>query len=134
MSAPTMPQPTIDVWNNPFWDACGEGKLKMQRCRATGKTWYPPAPVSPFDIRAGWDWVECSGRGTVLSWVVFHQKYFPGFADRIPYNCAMVKLDEGAVIVSNIDAPNDAIRIGQKVAVKFEPRGAFNVPIFSIEE
>ncbi len=134
MSVVAMPEPTIDVWNKPFWDACGEGRLIVQRCRGTNKTWYPPSPVSPFDFRAGWEWIECSGRGEVVSWVVFHQKYFAGFADRLPYNCALIQLEEGALVVSNIDAPNDAIRIGQQVAAKFELRGAFNVPIFSIVE
>jgi uncharacterized OB-fold protein len=130
MSAAPMPEPTIDNWNKPFWDACAQGRLQLQRCRATNKTWYPPSPVSPYDFHAGWDWVDCTGRGKVLSWVVFHQKYFAGFADRLPYNCALIELDEGARMISNIDAANDAIRIGQPVSVKFEPRGAFNVPIF----
>jgi len=128
---PPMPQPAIDLWNKPFWDACSENRLIVQRCRNTGKTWYPPSPRSPHDIHSGWDWTECSGRGTVQSWVVFHQKYFLGFSDRMPYNVAMVLLDEGFVLVSNIDAPNDSIRIGQRVAVKFEQRGAVKVPIFS---
>jgi uncharacterized OB-fold protein len=126
-----MPQPAIDNWNKPFWDACAENRLTAQRCRTTGKTWFPPSPKSPFDIHAEWEWVDSKGRGTVLSWVVFHQKYFPGFGDRLPYNVAMVRLDEGFVLLSNIDAPNDSIRIGQRVAVKFEPRGAVNVPIFT---
>lgn len=132
MTTVTMPEPTIDPWNKPFWDACGQGRLLMQRCRTTGRTWYPPAPVSPFDLDGGWDWVECSGRGTILSWVVFHQKYFAGFADRLPYNCALIELEEGARLISNVDAPNDQVGIGRAVTVKFEPRGAFKVPVFSM--
>ena len=125
-----MPEPTIDAWNKPFWDACNEEKLIVQRCRGTQKTWFPPSPVSPFAQDAGWDWVDCSGKGTVLSFVVFHQKYFAGFADRLPYNCAIVQLEEGAHLVSNIDAPNDTLAIGQNVHVAFERRGSFNVPVF----
>jgi uncharacterized OB-fold protein len=127
----TMPQPALDPWNRPFWAACEENRLIVQRCRATQQTWFPPSPVSPFKPDAGWDWIECSGNGVVQSWVVFHQKYFPGFADRIPYNVAVVRLDEGAVLVSNIDAPNDEIKIGRRVSVRFERRGAVNVPIFA---
>jgi len=125
-----MPQPAIDPWNKPFWDACAENRLIFQRCLETRKAWYPPSPVSPFAPRAAWDWIESAGWGEVLAWVVFHQKYFPGFGDRLPYNAAMVRLDEGPVLVSNIDAPNDEIRIGRRVALCFEQRGAFNVPIF----
>jgi uncharacterized OB-fold protein len=125
-----MPQPALDPWNRPFWDACAQGKLVFQQCRKTKKAWFPPSPVSPFDLSAGWDWIESKGEGEVLSWVVFHQKYFAGFADRLPYNVAMIKLDNGAVILSNIDAPNEEIQVGRRVAVKFEQRGAVTVPIF----
>jgi uncharacterized protein len=126
----SMPQPQIDNWNKTFWDACRERRLIAQKCRATKQLWLPPAPISPFVPRAGWDWVQCSGFGTVVSWVVFHQQYFAAFADRIPYNCAIVNLDEGPKMVTNISAPNDAIEIGQRVTVAFEPRGDFVVPIF----
>ncbi len=125
-----MPEPAIDPWNEPFWKACDENKLIVQRCRETQRTWFPPSPVSPYAPEAGWDWLECSGKAEILSFVIFHQKYFGGFADRIPYSCAIVRLEEGATLVSNIDAPNDQIKIGQPVKVAFERRGAFNVPIF----
>lgn len=127
---PDIPQPAIDPWNKPFWDACEENRLIVQRCRETGKAWLPPSPVSPYAPAAEWEWIECSGEGEVLSWVVFHQKYFAGFADRIPYNCVVIKLKEGPLLVSNIDGPNDAIHIGQQVSVAFERRGAVNVPVF----
>ena len=130
----TMPEPSIDPWNKPFWDACNDDKLVLQRCRETGRTWYPPGPVSPFAPRAGWDWVECSGRAKVLSFVVFHQKYFSGFADRLPYNCALVGLEGGARMVSNIMNANDEIEVGQEVELSFERRGAFNVPVFRIAQ
>jgi len=46
MSLATRPKPLVDNWNKPFWAACAEGKLRLQRCTATGKCFYPPAPVS----------------------------------------------------------------------------------------
>lgn len=124
------PEPSVDVWNRPFWDACREKRLTVQRCANTGKCWFPPAPVSPFDPMSDWNWVECSGNAEVISWVVFHQKYFAGFADELPYNVAMVQLEEGPVLVTNIQADNDAVHIGMPVAVTFEDRGDFTVPLF----
>jgi uncharacterized OB-fold protein len=124
------PTPTVDVWNKPFWDACKDRRLTMQRCETTGKYWFPPAPVSPFAPRGKWKWIECSGRGTVVSWVVFHQKYFAGFEDELPYNVAMIRLDEGPTLISNIKADNDDIQIGMPVSVTFEKRGEFLIPTF----
>ena len=126
------PEPIVDVWNKPFWDACREGRLVLQRCAATGRCWYPPGPRSPYDQRAAWEWVACSGRGTVRSFVIFHQKYFEGYADELPYNVAMVELEEGATLLSNIRSPNAAVRIGAPVTVAFDDRGAFKVPVFTL--
>ncbi len=68
----------------------------------------------------------------MLSWVVFHQKYFPGFAERIPYNVAMVRLDEGFDLVTNIDAPNDEIAIGRVCHCGSNGRGDVNVADFCL--
>lgn len=127
----TMPKPIIDNWNRPFWDACADRRLIVQRCQETGKTWLPPSPISPFAPAAKWEWTECSGAGTVLSWIVFHQVYFSGFSDRAPYNVALVRLDEGATMLSNVLGGNDNIEIGQRVTVDWEMRENFNVPVFN---
>jgi uncharacterized OB-fold protein len=129
---PAKPSPTIDVWNKPFWDACASRRLLLQRCGTTGKCWYPPAPNSPYAPRGPWEWSECSGRGTVLSWVVFHQKYFDGFADEIPYAVAMVRLAEGATVLTNIQGDRGSIAVGSPVEVAFEDRGSDVVPVFRL--
>lgn len=124
------PQPIVDVWNKPFWDACRERRLTVQRCEDTSRTWFPPSPVSPFSPDAAWAWVDCSGKGKVLSWVKFHQKYFSGFADELPYNVAMIELAEGAVLISNVLPQDQDLTVGMDVEVVFENRGDFVVPLF----
>lgn len=126
------PTPLIDVWNTPFWEACKEKRLVLQRCSKTGQCWYPPAPVSPYDPYADWEWVECSGKGEIVSWIIFHHNYFAGFAEEIPYNVTMVRLDEGAVLLTNIIDGNDRLAKGAKVEVAFEDRGEFTVPLFEL--
>lgn len=61
-----------------------------------------------------------SGRGRILSWVVFHRNYFPSMADRIPYNVAVVTLDEGANMVGNVLAPNEMLHRDMPVEVMFQ--------------
>ena len=126
------PNPIVDVWNKPFWDACAQGRLLLQRCGETGRCWYPPAPVSPYAPRAPWNWVECSGRGEILSWVVFHQKYYESFADELPYNVTMVRLEEGAQLLTNVTADNAELAVGKAVEVTFERRGEVTVPLFRL--
>jgi hypothetical protein len=62
-----------------------------------------------------------SGRGTISSWVVFHQLYFPSFAVDIPYAVVQVELEEGPRLISNlVGVKNQEIRIGMPVEVVFE--------------
>ena len=123
MASPTAyrkPLPTIDVWNKPFWDACREHRFIAQKDNRSGHVWFPPGPVCPTNRSSDWRWVDLSGRGTVWSWVVFHQKYYDGFESEMPYNVATVELDEGPRIMTNIvNTTNDKLRVGMRVGVTF---------------
>jgi len=115
------PIPALDNWNRPFWAAAREGALKMQGCKSCGHLFYPPGPVCPCCFSDVLEWRTLSGRGTVESWVVFHQAYYKGFSDELPYNVAMVRLEEGAYLFTNlVGIPNDKIRRGLPVEVIFE--------------
>ena len=134
MNAPAKkPAPLVDVWNKPFWNACTEKKLILQVCLDTEQFFFPPAPVSPFTGKARWEWREVSGRGTIWSFVVFHQQYFAGFADELPYPVVMVKLEEGPFLLTNLrDAQPSNINIGQRVSVVFDD-DAVSLPQFRPE-
>ena len=81
----------------------------MQRCTACSRYRYPVSPVCADCDSDGYEWAQVSGRGKIVSWVVFHRCYFPCFADEMPYNVAMIALDEGPIMVSNVLAPNDSL-------------------------
>ena len=120
MSLANRPKPVIDNWNRPFWEACGKEFLLLQRCTATVKCFFPPAPVSPFTGRPDWEWIKASGVGELWSYVVFHQGYFDGMKDELPYPVAMVKLAEGPFLLTNLlDLTPDQVKIGMKLRVRF---------------
>lgn len=115
------PLPALDVWNRPFWEAARGGVLRMQHCAGCDHTFFPPGPVCPKCRGATLEWRDLSGRGAVVSWVVFHQLYFKGFADELPYNVTLVRLDEGPLLYTNVvGIPNDALATGLRVEVVFE--------------
>lgn len=116
----SKPLPAIDQWSKPFWAAAKEHRLLVQR-DPSGRTWFPPGPISPVTRTPDWSWVELPGTGRVASWVVFHQRYFAGFADELPYNVVQVDLDGGPSIISNlVDVGDRDIRIGMRVKVVFD--------------
>jgi uncharacterized OB-fold protein len=47
--------------------------------------------------------------------VIYHVAYHPAFADRIPYNVAIVELEEGPRLITNINAPNALLAADQRV-------------------
>jgi uncharacterized OB-fold protein len=77
-----------------------------------------------------WDTVEASGRGTVFSFVIPHHPPLPWFPE--PYVVALVDLEEGTRIVSNVVgiAP-DAVTVGLAVRVRYEEfDGGLVLPLF----
>jgi len=67
------------------------------------------------------EWTTVSGEGEIFSFNVMHQVYHPGFAAEVPYAVVLVKLKEGAKMISNlVGVPPNEIRIGMPVKVMFE--------------
>jgi uncharacterized protein len=114
------PLPSITPLERPFWEHARKHELRLQRCTACGHFRYPVSPVCADCDSDGYEWAKVSGRGKIVSWVVFHRCYFPSFEKEIPYNVAMIGLDEGPIMISNVLAPNDKLRTGMPVDVVFE--------------
>ncbi len=116
------PLPTLTEENAPFWKAARDGLLSMQRCGSCGHVRYPVAPVCPRCLSDEHDWTPLSGRGSIFSYVVFHQVYNPAFRNDVPYNVALSQRDEGPRMFSNIrtDA-GEMPKVGDRVEVCFDP-------------
>lgn len=117
----TKPVPILGDDNRPFWEAARRNELRMQKCLDCGHIRYPINHVCPKCLSENAEWKQLSGRGEVFSYIVFHQVYHPGFAQDVPYNVAMIQLEEGPRMISNVvGVPNDQVRVGDKVEVTFD--------------
>jgi len=125
-------RPTINDVNRPFWDACARGELRLQRCRSCGHLRYPAAIVCPECLSAETEWQAVSGRGKVFSFIVFQRAYHPAWEGRVPYNVALIELDEGPILLSNvIDVDNARLTVGLDVRIAFERLDeALSIPVF----
>lgn len=122
MSDYAKPLPTITDENREFWEGAQRGKLRMQKCKDCGHVRYPISHVCPKCLSYDFEWTDLSGRGEVFSYVVFHQLYNKAFEKDVPYNVALVQLDEGPRMYSNVvGVDNDAVKIGDKVEAVFDP-------------
>ena len=117
------PLPVADVETSPFWDACREGRLTVQRCKNCGHTRFPPTYFCAKCNSAEHEWVASSGHGRVFSWIVVrHPVPRDIYAADVPYVVALIELDEGVRIASNIVgiAPEKVIA-NMPVRVIFKP-------------
>lgn len=115
------PLPTLSAENRPFWDGCKEGKLRMQQCGDCGHIRFPINRNCPKCLSSACSWKDLSGYGRVFSYVIFHQVYNKAFAQDVPYNVALVQLNEGPRMYSNVvGVPNDAVKVGDELEVVFD--------------
>lgn len=111
-----LPHPT--ELSRPHWDACREGKLKVQRCRQCDTFVFIPQPCCTHCQSIELEWVESSGRGRVYSCSVVHRAPRPQF--EVPYVVAIIELEEGWHMLSNVlECPVDTVVIDLPVKVEF---------------
>ena len=104
-----------------FFERCAGGELAVQRCSACETLRHYPRPHCPVCMSAAWAWQTCSGRGTVYTYTVIRQNLNPRFRERIPYVVAVVELDEGVRLLTNVVGVDpDAVRAGMPVTAVFE--------------
>jgi len=115
------PLPTLTDSNRPFWAAALDGRLCMQRCKSCQHVRFPISHVCPRCLSYEFEWHDLSGRGVIFSYIVYHQVYSQAFKMDVPYNVAMIQLEEGPRMYSNIvGVANDVPKIGDAVKVAFE--------------
>ncbi len=129
----TMPAPERDALNTPYWDSLAQGTLSFQRCGACGHAWLPARSECPACLADRWHWDKAGGGAKLISWVVYHTAFHPAFANRLPYNVAVVELDEGPRLISNLIGVADAetLKIDQRLRLVIEMEGETALPRFT---
>ena len=116
----TRPIPQADDESREFYEGARRHELMLMRCTNCRAWRLPSRPRCPDCWSTDTAWERASGRGTLYSFGVMHQK-FPGFADEVPYHYATVELEEGPRIVSNIiGVPDDEIRVDMPLVAVFD--------------
>lgn len=131
MTDTNRPIPRLDPITRPFWDASARGVLCFQQCAGCRHRWLPASVVCPACWAGDTSWVESSGCGRVFSFAVYHRAYHPAFEPLLPYVVAVIELEEGPRLVSNIvGIPPQEIQVGMPVHVEFLAAGDTALPVF----
>jgi uncharacterized OB-fold protein len=115
------PLPVVTEENRPFWEGCQQGKLLLQFCTQCQRYQFYPRL---YCMHCGFDrlrWVEASGHGVIYSYSIIHQNKSPEFVNDTPYNVAIVQLEEGPRMLSDIvDIAAADLRVDLPVTVVFD--------------
>ncbi len=118
--------PPADEVSAPYWEATAEHRLTVQSCRTCGHLQHPPRALctgcGSMDHLAQ---VDVGGGATVDTFTVVHRAPRPDLAT--PYTVARVRLDEGPVLLTRLEAtpapsgtgPDHDWSIGDRVVVAF---------------
>jgi uncharacterized OB-fold protein len=124
--------PTPNPETKPFWDAAREGKLLICRCGACRHAFLYPRPFCPKCWSDDVDWEEASGKATLYTWSVVRQNDLPPWPTRVPYVAAVVDLEEGPRVMTNVEGVAfDELAIGMPVVVDFKAiADDVTIPVF----
>jgi uncharacterized OB-fold protein len=124
------PLPKPSKWSQPFWDNTKKHKLTLKKCKDCGHIDHPPYLYCTNCSSDNSEWVEASGKGRLLAYAVnTYMVPFP-FWDDMPYVVAMIELDEGVRMISNIvECNHNELKNGMDLEVVFDDVSAeFTLP------
>jgi uncharacterized OB-fold protein len=129
----TRMEPPVGAESGPFWEATREGILLVQWCTSCDRGIFYPRAFCPYcptsgssgsSERSTLEWRTASGRATVHAATIEFKPAATGstFSDGQPYVVALVDLDEGVRMMTNIvGCPPEDVHIGLAVTVTWEP-------------
>ncbi|ASP23480.1 DNA-binding protein (plasmid) [Antarctobacter heliothermus] len=119
----TKPLPKSDPVTAPFWDSLRRKAVEVQCCEDCNQFLFYPRAHCPACGSRALTWKPVSGRGTIYTMTIVEKTGNRNFKQDCPYVVALVELEEGCRMMSNIidvtPAPQD-VRIGMPVEIVYD--------------
>jgi uncharacterized protein len=130
---PSRPlEPPATEASAPFWEATRHQQLLLQWCATCDKPVWFPREVCPWCLGDELEWRPASGRGEVYACTVEHRPSMPTPFGDAPYVIALVELDEGPRLMTNVvGCDPESVSVGMPVRVAWEAlTDGRNLPLF----
>lgn len=117
-----LPRGEDPALTDPFWEAVKRHELLIPRCVKCNKFFWYPRQECPHCMQRDWNWEKVSGKGRLHTFTIVRQPQNPSFNDDVPYVYAIVQLDEGVRMVSNVigcKIPED-VKVDMALEVTFD--------------
>jgi uncharacterized OB-fold protein len=120
-SSKPLPRPISPEVTRPFWEAAKRYELVMPRCTTCDHLFFYPRSECPRCLSNHLEWVRVSGRGRLHTYTIVYQPANAAFRDDTPYIYAVVQLDEGPRMVSNVvQCDLDAVKVDMPLEAIFD--------------
>lgn len=110
---------TVEVWRNQLH----RYNLEGTRCTSCRRLFFPPRLLCPECRRKGTiENYKFKGKGEVVIYTIVHQSS-PNSNRRTPFVLAIIRLEEGPSLLSEVICEPEEIYIGMKVKAAFRKIG-----------
>jgi uncharacterized OB-fold protein len=104
-----------------YWAGCRRHELLIQRCRDCATYQFYPRGLCTACAGRTLEWIPASGHGNVRSFTIVRRAVSAAYSDEVPYVVALIRLEEGPTMMSNIVGCNvEEVRMDMPVEVTFE--------------
>ena len=117
------PIPVPQVESDFYWEKCKEHELWLRYDNDAQQAYFYPRDISPITFSRNTSWIQASGKATLYTYAIVHRAPHPGFVGDVPFVTAMVELEEGPIMPTNIvmdDPTPEKLQIGMALEVVFE--------------
>lgn len=130
ITKPDAPEPSNAAQE--YWGATTEDRLVLPYCRDCEDYFFYPRGYCPNCMSANTEYREASGEAELVSYTTVYRPPAPSLQERAPYINAIVRLEEGVQMMSNIEAESEEhLEVGMPVEVTFvETSGEYKLPYF----
>ena len=116
-----LPDPSPEAKR--FWDGAKQHELWIPYCRSCERSYWYPRDFCPHCGSRDVEWRRSEGRGRLHTFAIHYRAFHPGWNDDVPYVTALIDLDEGVRIFSDlvgVEPDPKAIRCDMPVEVVFD--------------
>jgi len=116
------PLPEFRPETKPYWEGTKNHELLIPRSKESGEFFFYPRALSPGeDMSENLEWVKVSGKAKVWTYAIHHMGPTKAYKGEPPYVVALVELDEGVKMMTNIiDCDPHDVKVGMEVEVVFD--------------
>lgn len=136
MTQIARPLPKPSVWSAPFWQAARDRRLVIQCCKDCDARIMYPRRFCPVCLSDNLGYIPAKGTGRIYTLTTQMAGPPSGFETMLPYVIAVIRLDEGVQMMSNIVGDGaTAAAIGDAVRVDFHAVDGTDtvLPVFRLD-